>query len=421
MEPNGRKSTFTDKFIKSLQPEGKTKDYREAGSRKGFGIRVFPSGAKTFFYCYTVDGARRFLNLGHYKDANRKEPGISLSEAGARYLEAANQVKNGIDPLQEKVLARLERKRTPTVKEFIETYIEDYAKLNKRSWRTDEKVLSREIMPLWGKVKITDIQRRDINPILTAMIKRGSPIQANRLLAYVRKMFSFAVEQGVIDVNPFLRMKLPSTENACSRVLTTEEIKTFWEKLESSGIPDPLQRALKLILVTGQRPGEVIGMHSSEIDGHWWTLPVSRQKVHKTKEAKRSPHRVFLSNLALKLIGDRDGFIFPSPKKDGQAYDSLVMTKYLKTTLSSHFGIEPFTPHDLRRTAATFLAESGEMDEVIDAVLNHTKAGIVKVYNCYRYDKEKQSALEAWSRKLESLVTDDTAGKVLAFRKAKGE
>ncbi|MDD3294397.1 MAG: Arm DNA-binding domain-containing protein, partial [Geobacteraceae bacterium] len=123
MEPNGRKSTFTDKFIKSLQPENKIKDYREGGGRKGFGIRVHPSGAKVFFYCYNIDGARRFLNLGHYKDRNRKEPGISLLEAGDKYMEAALQVKAGIDPLQEKVLARLERKRTPTVKEVIETYI----------------------------------------------------------------------------------------------------------------------------------------------------------------------------------------------------------------------------------------------------------------------------------------------------------
>jgi len=342
-------------------------------------------------------------------------------EAGDKYMEAALQVKAGIDPLQEKVLARLERKRTPTVKEFIETYIESHAKRKKRSWRTDEKVLNREIAPVWGTIKITDIQRCDITPILNTMVSRGSPVQANRLLAYVRKMFSFAVEQHVIKANPFLRMKSPANENFCTRVLTTEEIKNFWLKLESSNIPNSLQRALKLILVTGQRPGEVIGIHSSEIDGCWWTLPVSRQKVAKTKEYLRSPHRVFLSPLALKLIEERDGFIFPSPKKDGQAYDPLVMTKYLKKTLSTHFEMEPFTPHDLRRTAATFMAKAGEMDEVIDAVLNHTKAGIIKVYNQYRYDKEKQIALEAWSRKIESIITGGEKGNVVPFRRVEGE
>lgn len=67
-------------------------------------------------------------------------------------------------------------------------------------------------------------------------------------------------------------------------------------------------------------------------------------------------------------------------------------------------GIVTFTPHDLRRTAATFMAEQGEMDEVIDAILNHTKQGIIRTYNTYRYDKEKQAALETWTNKLLSLV-----------------
>jgi len=71
---------------------------------------------------------------------------------------------------------------------------------------------------------------------------------------------------------------------------------------------------------------------------------------------------------------------------------------------STTLGITIFTPHDLRRTAATAMAESGELDEVIDAVLNHSKQGIIKVYNLYRYDKEKQKALEAWERKLLGII-----------------
>ncbi len=75
-----------------------------------------------------------------------------------------------------------------------------------------------------------------------------------------------------------------------------------------------------------------------------------------------------------------------------------------KLATENKLGVEQFTPHDLRRTAATFLAQMGTMDEVIDAVLNHAKQGIIKVYNQYRYDKEKQMALEAWERKLNSII-----------------
>ena len=84
-------------------------------------------------------------------------------------------------------------------------------------------------------------------------------------------------------------------------------------------------------------------------------------------------------------------------------------------------GLEQFTPHDLRRTAATFLAEMGTMDEVIDAVLNHAKQGIIKVYNQYRYDKEKQMALEAWERKLNSIITAKGAVKVVTVTANKDE
>jgi len=76
-------------------------------------------------------------------------------------------------------------------------------------------------------------------------------------------------------------------------------------------------------------------------------------------------------------------------------------------------GIAHFTPHDLRRTAATFMAQGGELDEVIDAVLNHVKQGVIKVYNLYRYDKEKQAALENWERKLKSLIGDKVADNVV--------
>jgi integrase len=84
----------------------------------------------------------------------------------------------------------------------------------------------------------------------------------------------------------------------------------------------------------------------------------------------------------------------------------------------NRLGVEDFTPHDLRRTAATFMAQMGEMDEVIDAVLNHAKKGVIKVYNLYRYDKEKQAALETWARKLESIVRG-TESNVIPFRKAR--
>ncbi|HTY20968.1 MAG TPA: tyrosine-type recombinase/integrase [Geobacteraceae bacterium] len=435
---------FTDRFIMNLKPEGKIVDIREG---EGFGIRILPSGIKTFFFIYRIDGKRRFLNLGHY------DPNAASGERGTlaffrkEYTAAKKKVLDGVDPLGEQVVRELERKRTPTVAKFIEEYIDGHAKVKKRSWRTDEKVLKKDILPVWGPLKITDIKRRDIRPILDAMVKRGAPVQANRLLAYVRKMFSYAVSQDVIENNPFLRMDAPAIENSRERYLSAEEIRLFWKNLDSTDAADEIKRALRLILVTGQRPGEVMGLHRREIDGRWWTLPKERSK---NKEA----NRIYLTDLALELIGDGKEYIFESPRKKwkkvgeekdnaSHPYDPLVATKSIKRNLTvpiiddegkqlftddgkpafkNVLGIAPFTPHDLRRTVSTQMAEIGIDEQAIDRIQNHVtnrKRGVTHVYVRYTYDKEKQAAMEAWERKLKSIVSGKEARKVVSIATAK--
>lgn len=219
--------------------------------------------------------------------------------------------------------------------------------------------------------------------------------------------------------------------------MSEAEIKVLWLRLDTAAMSDESRRALKLILVTAQRPGEVAGMQLSEIDGRWWTIPPERSKNKKAQ-------RVYLTDLAQNLIGEgRHGFVFPSPhiikKKEPMAWHALsraivnncptgcvndckkcqdneCLADKRKLVEKNKLGIPHFTPHDLRRTAATFMAQMGAMDEVIDAVLNHSKQGVIKVYNQYRYDKEKQAIWEAWAKTLNGIITatekgtDDQAG-----------
>lgn len=152
-----------------------------------------------------------------------------------------------------------------------------------------------------------------------------------------------------------------------------------------------------------------------------------------------------MTTTALDLIGSTDGndFLFPCPHKTKvQAIDPHALAiavhrnlawpitdkegnplygKDDKSVTENKLGIDHFTPHDLRRTAATFMAEMGMMDEVIDAILNHVKQGVIKVYNQYRYDKEKQAALEAWERKLKNIISGKKADNVMSISTAKGK
>ena len=236
---------------------------------------------------------------------------------------------------------------------------------------------------------------------------------------------------------------MPAPLKRGDRVLSETEIKTLWGNLDTCHASDELRRAIRIILVTGQRPGEVIGMHSSEIDGRWWTIPAERSKNKKS-------HRVYLTDMALNLIGPlkvtdaitgnetKKSYVFLSTKaktkilaENGEQVKAVkpmwrqapakvinrnlavpvlvkgrpIFDKEGKPVTENKLGVADFTPHDLRRTAATFLSQIGFTDEIIDAVLNHTKQGIIATYNLNRYDKEKQQALKAWERKLLSIIS----------------
>ncbi len=415
----GATEKFTDAYIRNIQPNGKVTDYREVGSC-GFGIRVMPSGTKKFFYVYNMDGKRRFLNLGIYKDLAHKG-GITLADANKKLINAKSKVQNGIDPLLEKDAAKAERKRTPFVADFVDEFIKIYAKEHNRGWKEVERALKSEIVPRWGKRKMTDIKRRDLVLVLDEIKERGAPVMANRVLAYTRKMFSWAINRDVLEANPFQGMERPNKETTRERALSETEIKLFWHNLDNCKMSEPIRRALKMILVTGQRPGEVIGMHRDEIDGDWWEIPAERSK-------NKQAHRVYLTKTAKQLIGDAPGFIFESPQNPGKSYEVRTMTHDIKQNLphiptsqvTDNLKISHFTPHDLRRTAATRWAEMEVSGDMIDRLQNHItkqKQGVGHIYNRYSYNKEKQMVMEQWERKLNNIIGDTESNVIPMKRK----
>ena len=408
-------ASFSDKYIKAQKPDTKEYWVREG---MGFSLRVYPSGEKAWYYIFTFDGRKKFMRLGE-----GGYPDVTLKAARELFDIARVKVKNGIDPILEKDTADAKRKKDPFVKDFVDTYINVWAKEQNRGWKEIERALKSEIVPRWGKRKMTDLNRTDLFDVLDEIKKRGSPVMANRVLAYTRKMFSFALDRGILQVHPFLMMKRPNKEESRERALSETEIKLFWNNLDDCKMSDPIKRALKLILVTGQRHGEIISLHSSEINGDWWEIPAARSK-------NKVAHRVFLTNTAKGLIGDVAGYIFESPQNPGKSYEVRTMTCSIKENLPhtpeskviDRLKIPHFTPHDLRRSAATRWAEMEINGDMIDRLQNHItkqKQGVGHVYNRYSYAKEKQLALEQWERKLLSIITGSDTAKVIPItRKA---
>jgi integrase len=389
---------FTDKKIKSLKPKDHVYDVRE---KNGFAVRVFPSGEKSWVFIYTYDGRKRRMTLGSYKT-------MSLAEARVKYNEAYKMLKvENKDPALIEQQERNDHRNAFTVQQLVDEYINKWAKQRKRSWNEDQRLLNKEVIPRWGKRKAKEIIKRDVVLLLEDIVARGAPILANRAFACIRRMFNFAVERDLITSTPCTAIKAPAKENQRDRCLSQAEIKSFWENLDKAYMSEATRLALRLQLATAQRKGEILSAEWNEInlDTKLWIIP-------DTKAKNGIKHRVPLSTLAIELliklknITGKSRWLFPSATSKlhmrGESVDRAVRRSSEK--IFQQANIKYFTPHDLRRTAATHMTAMGIPRLVVSKILNHSDNNITAIYDRHSYDAEKQNALEAWGSKIKQLI-----------------
>jgi len=387
---------FTDRKIKNLESKETSYDLRE-GNGQGFGIRVMPSGHKSWLFFYNFEGKKQRMTLGAY-------PATSLADARALHRNAQKCLASSKNPATEQHKAKTEAKIADTVNDLIEEYLEKWAKPRKRSWQEDERILKKDVASIIGKRKAKDVTKRDIILILDQVIDRGAPIAANRTLAAIRRMFNFAVERDIITITPCYGVKAPTKENRRDRLLSEEEVKTFWHGLENASMFESSKLALKLQLVTGQRKGEVVGAEWDEFDfkNRWWTIPASKSK-------NGNNHLVPLSDLALELLQELKNlsngskWLFPSPRGDKHIIPTAI-DRALRNNIKKFKDVKPFTPHDLRRTAASHMTALGVSRLVVSKLLNHVENSVTAIYDRHSYDKEKRAAVDAWSKKLREII-----------------
>jgi len=401
---------LTDAKIKSLKPQKKRYIEWEDG-HTGMGVRVSPVGRKSFIFMYRFEGRPRMMTIGPY-------PRVSLATARLNVAEAKAMLDKNLDPGAALVGKRRKERESDTFAELAEEYLEKWARPRKRSAAEDERILRRDVIPLWGRRKAKDIRRRDVIELLDGIVLRGSPIAANRSLAVIRKLYNWAMSRDIVDATPCAAIPAPSKENRRDRVLSETEIKTFWNGLDKASLSEGSRLALKLQLVTAQRKGEIVSAEWPEIDMgvKVWTIPAEKSK-------NGLPHRVPLSDLALELLEKVEAWssgskwLFPSEKNTGHVIETSV-DHALRRNLDI-LGLERFTPHDLRRTAASFMAAMGVSRVVISKVLNHAESGVTAVYDRHGYDDEKRQALDAWGRKLVEMCEREPQNKVVALCKSK--
>jgi len=412
---NYRTKILTDRAIKTLKP-GDTRQEIPDGGLPGLYLVLQTSGSKSFACRYRspVDGKPKKNTLGKY-------PALSLADARKAARSAMLAVSEGRDPGSEKIAARIASKtQSDLVGVLLDEFIERHIRRNvKLSTQVEfERIINRDIRPLWGSRKVTTITRRDVNDLLDRVVERGANTLANRLLALVRKFFNWMISRGVIEASPVVGVKPPSPERSRDRILSDDEIRWLWAATNDKSA---MNTAVRLLLLTGQRRGEVSGMTWAELDlpNAIWTISAQNTKNGLTHTVPLSP--ILLSILESVLHTANSELVMTStgktPVSGWSKYKSRLDAKMLAIAKleaeeadadADRISIPPWRLHDLRRTCASGMARLGQPVHAVEALLNHKSgvvSGIAAVYIRHDFHEEKCKAMRTWDAYIDALVT----------------
>jgi integrase len=375
----------------------------------GFGLRLREGGKRTWVVQYRVGTKQRRVTLG-------TDETLSADEARRRAKGALSKVHLGHDPQLEKVEARAES--AITLAAIVERYLEERAaKRLKPKTLSDVKRSLREHWKPLHRVPLAKVARANIASELGKITKERGPVAANRSRSYLSTLYAWAIAEGLTDANPTTGTN-KAAEESRDRVLSDEELHFVWS---SAGRGD-YGTIVRLLILTGQRREEVAAMRWSELD---FDKCLWRIGAERTKNGRA--HDVPLSDAAIALLtahGRRDGrdLVFGSREGPFQGWGSAknALDERIRGELGEKPEWKPWRLHDLRRTAATRMADLAVQPHVVEAVLNHIsgyKAGVAGVYNRASYAAEKRHALDLWAAHVLALA-DGREATVVPLRRA---
>lgn len=394
-----------------------------------FGVRVNKT-CKSFILLYSFHGVSRRLTLGKY-------PELSLAEARAQAAQAGELLKQGIDPGQKKIVELVEYRTSPTFEEAVESYL-DWARANKKSWREDERMLRTEFVPHLGRAKIGDVRRKQVVALLDDKAKTA-PVQANRLLAVIRKMFNFCVEREILDATPLVQIKKVAKEAPRERSLNRHELVWFLHQLAGASLTTNTRFALLLSLMLAQRSGRIVAMRwiDFDLDDLIWdrsgkfeknnnpiAIPLSEDVLSILKYLRERQIQKVMSNdperwVNSKKLPSPGPYVFPGrwpTKPQTQPSLNRAMRRFYDDYVKDSERLEEEallrvadgyprpTVHDLRRTATTHMSKQGLGKEVRSRILNHKNLSVDAIYDRYAYFDEKAVALSEWHAFLKGLL-----------------
>lgn len=421
-----RRAEWTDESVRSLPFEKNPYQKSDADCR-GLVVRVARDSRS-----YGLQLRTSPTSVGRWKIGNCDT--VTLAEARAKTNEWRALVAKGLDPHEEESrrLREAQAKIENSFEAVARSFIVRHAAPKNRTWKTQARqlgfafdnsnpddpkkmqVAKGGIVDRWRGRDIGEIRRYEINDILDKIVDRGNGVLANRVLAVLHKLFNWAIGRDHLDANPCAGIEAPAEEKSRDRLLSEGELVAVWKAADALGYPwGPWA---KILILTGQRRGEVAGMKWGELDldKKLWRLPGERVK-------NDIGHEVPLSDAAMKVLSKIDAsyrvkdcpFVFTTTGKTAVSGFSKA-----KKLLDKKSGKGAWRWHDLRRTLSTGMADGGIEPHVIEALLNHIsghKRGVAGVYNRSTYEAAKRIAVDHWGRTVTALVEGKQITNVKTF------
>ena len=361
-QPNKRK--LTDAFVRTVRPDPDRVIVYWDTLQHGLALAVQPSGHRAWKCVYTVPRrGPRWFSIGN-------AAGVSLTEARRLAGKLMVQVAEGGDPHAD----RLALRGRGSFEQVAARYVTEHASKKNKSWRQAEALVAKYLLPRWARLDIGSIRRADVKATIATIT---APVLANQVLAAAGAIFTWAVRQEIVSANPCSGVERNETTSR-ERVLSDAEIAAFWPHLSAP---------LKMILLTGQRPGEIAHLHRAHVvDDRWWVMPGAPEPKTLWPGTKNAQsHRVWLSEPASELLPD----VLAAPVRAGQMQQDM-------RNICTKLGIgEKVTPHDLRRTFCSRVTALGFGREAMNRVTNHKEGGIADVYDRHRYRRKTE---RSWRR-----------------------
>jgi integrase len=412
---------LTDREIKTAKSDDKDSFLSDG---LGLYLRVRTSGTKTWLYRYKISKTTKWLELGTY-------PNLSLSEARLKCQESTALKKNGVDPVTKRkkdILKNLAEsavlQKKTTVNDLYIKWLFLELSSRKDSGHEVKRAFEKDVLPKIGKLTAEDVTKKLIGEIVDEILARGSNRMAKVIFSNLRQMFRFALDRDIVQIDPtaaIRKSRIGAPDIPRERFLTEDEILELQQKIPGANITKELELAIWIALSTGCRIGELIQAQWSEVDlfKSEWEIPAEISKNGK-------PFKIHLSNFAksqfkqLKEISGSLKWCYPNKEKNNHL-NTKTITKQIgdrqislereplknrtKNCQALILAGGKWTPHDLRRTAATMMTALGILPDIADRCLNHLEQNRMRrTYIQNSYDNEKKMAWEKLGARLDSLL-----------------